>query len=220
MPNFKETIELIDEFVVLPEGWHYGEGGALSVDKIETAKLWIKFFKVAGFSRFNAFPGLNNEIRLRVYHNNLMFEVFFETDNSIDIAIERGEEVLRYIEGATPSQIKDNITYFINELCLMSVPSIIDTSTLKKTNLQPNFLPKGTMAAFQFSTTNAPLELAKRYANISTDFTRLSLQPRLHTTLFQMEQFLRNAISLQNHQKAVTNATETFLVGIKDISAK
>jgi hypothetical protein len=192
MPNFRETIELLDEFAVLPKGWHYGDGDALPSDRIETAKLWITFFKGAGFSRFNAFPGLNNEIRLRVYHTDLMFEVFFETDNSIDIAIERGEEVLKYIEGANPNQIRQNVTYFINDLCRMSVPSIQDTSTLRRTNSQPNSLPKEAMAAYQFSTMNAPVELARRFAHTSTDFTRLSLRPRRYTTSFQTERFRKS----------------------------
>ena len=182
MPNFIETIKLIDEFAVLPEGWHYGEGRALPKDRIETAKLWIQFFKVAGFSRFNAFPGLINEIRLRIYHNDLMFEVYFETDGSIDILVEQNGRVLRDIEAATGSQIKESVNYFINDLCLMSAPSIQDTSTLRQMRSQPSFLPREEMAAYRYLNENALSTKARIFVATSSGFTRLSPPRRPYTT--------------------------------------
>ena len=221
MPTFSETIKLLDEFTELPAGWNYGEGSSISKPKVELGKSWLAFFRQAGFSRFNAFPGVDDEIRLRIYHQELMLDLFFETEKSVDITVRKGKEVLSYDESATPVRQKEIINSFINDLCLMSAPFTIDTSTSKQTSLPLNSLSKEKIKEYLSSITNARLRQAAIYAAISAVSTRMSPHRRHRSTIsFQKGQSPPSAASLKVIHTAETNATTTFSIGTKNTKAK
>lgn len=73
----------IKSFRHLPKGWYYGEGVAASQDTVDTAAELHANAMILGLLKTDAFPGINGEIRITVYHGTIYLEFTIETDGLI-----------------------------------------------------------------------------------------------------------------------------------------
>lgn len=89
----RQTAEKIRSFRELPTGWHYGNGNAPSDETIQKALTLNSELALSGFSKTNAFPGIEGEIQVTAYHGPLYLEFTIEPDKGITFIYEHnGEE--------------------------------------------------------------------------------------------------------------------------------
>jgi len=74
------TAVKIESFRSLPVGWHYGEGGPLSVDVVKKALRIDGFYRQLGFTTTDAFPGANGELMITAYRGPHCIETIVSTD--------------------------------------------------------------------------------------------------------------------------------------------
>jgi hypothetical protein len=90
----QQTAEKISSFRELPTGWHYGNGNAPSDETIQKALTLNSELALSGFSKTNAFPGIEGEIQVTAYHGPLYLEFTIEPDRGITFIYEHnGEEI-------------------------------------------------------------------------------------------------------------------------------
>lgn len=83
----------IRDFLQLKPGWHFGEGKPPDKNIIERA-LFLAERAIAVLFNIDAFPGIDGEIMVTIYHYNHYLEFTFETDNSVTYVHEKdGKEV-------------------------------------------------------------------------------------------------------------------------------
>ncbi|MBC8180359.1 hypothetical protein H8E88_04465 [candidate division KSB1 bacterium] len=92
------TIKKILGFGKREHGWHFGEGVPPSKDIIGKALLIVKKAIKADLDT-DAFPGVNGEIMVTIYHKNDYLEFTVEVDGKVTLVHERGEEEISYKEG-------------------------------------------------------------------------------------------------------------------------
>lgn len=95
----------------LRPGWHYGEGVTPPDSNIQTALKLHDTFLDEGFTRTNAFPGVDGEVRVTAYHNQYYLELTVEVDGSITFVYESGDEEIAYEENLSPTQANAKIKY-------------------------------------------------------------------------------------------------------------
>lgn len=65
--SLSKTDHTIKEFMFLPVGWHYGDGGPISGSVCVTAFELNRYAVEMGLSVTEAFPGINGEIMVSIY---------------------------------------------------------------------------------------------------------------------------------------------------------
>ncbi len=94
-----QTIKKIHSFRELSEGWSYGEGIKLNENIIKKAVKLAEAAHRSGLSETDAFPGLNGEIMMTVYHKSDYWEFTIEPDERVTFVYERDDALLAYEEG-------------------------------------------------------------------------------------------------------------------------
>lgn len=92
------TIKKILGFEKRGHGWHFGEGVPPSKDIISKALLIVKKAIKAEFDT-DAFPGVDGEIMVTIYHKDDYMEFTIEGDGKVTFVHEQGEEEISYKEG-------------------------------------------------------------------------------------------------------------------------
>lgn len=90
------TLQKLESFAALPQGWHYGRGGPISAETHQlAAQIWNDLLG-AGFTLTDAFPGSDGEVQLTAYHQ----------DHFLSLMIEPGGEttLLHQFKGNDASQ--------------------------------------------------------------------------------------------------------------------
>lgn len=88
------TAAKIESFRLLPVGWHYGQGGPLSVDVANRALQIDSYYRQLGFSTTDAFPGADGEIMLTAYRGSHCIETIISTDLRYSVTHERDDTEL------------------------------------------------------------------------------------------------------------------------------
>ena len=93
------TIELtrskIHSFTELPLGWHYGEGVPAEQKTVDAALAILRQAAAAGFSKADAFPGIEGEVRVTLYEQAYYYEFTVERNASVTVVCEhQRQEVL------------------------------------------------------------------------------------------------------------------------------
>ena len=112
----------IDSFLALESGWHFGEGGPPSVERVKRATTFIKDLMAIGFD-IDAFPGIAGEIHLTFHHDNTYLEVIFDTDGSISFWHDENKKEIKSEEEIDIRRAKElvlNVGEFIWNLSELS----------------------------------------------------------------------------------------------------
>ncbi len=108
-------------FMELPSGWHYGEGGPISLKSIGQALQIYYRGKRYGF-KIDAFPGIDGEIQVCCYHGNDTLEFTIETDGRITYVLEAGENET-FHENLTLMQALTKLDEYGRGICHLSESS-------------------------------------------------------------------------------------------------
>lgn len=85
------TAVKIESFRSLPVGWHYGQGGPLSVDVVNKALQIDAYYRQLGFTTTDAFPGANGELMITAYRGPHCIETIISTDLRYSVTHERDD---------------------------------------------------------------------------------------------------------------------------------
>jgi hypothetical protein len=99
----------IRSFSDLADGWHFGEGGPISEKVISVALALSKYARELNFSEIDAFPGVNGEILLTLYYGDYVLELTVESDLSINVVMEVGDEEVFDKEGLSILEAKEQV---------------------------------------------------------------------------------------------------------------
>ena len=90
------TEDKIKGFKNLEKGWHYGRGIKFSDKVINQSLELLEAINLAGYSRTDAFPGLDGEIELAIYNNDVYCVITLESDENwkFNIIFENDDEEL------------------------------------------------------------------------------------------------------------------------------
>ena len=88
------TLEKIDSFGDLEAGWHYTEGVRFDPKVLEAAKSLVVKANEVGFEKTDAFPGLNGEVMVTIYHGDLYSEYTVEPDFRVIFCQEEGKKIV------------------------------------------------------------------------------------------------------------------------------
>src|ERR1700683_2990257 len=84
------TSEKILDFADIEDGWHFGEGAAISKKAIRDASRLYDTLIEYGFYETDAFPGLSGEVRVTAYWGDCYFEFTRERDGTWSFIEELG----------------------------------------------------------------------------------------------------------------------------------
>ncbi len=73
--GYLTTEKKLNEFLSLPVGWHYGQGGPISHRLVDLAKQIVYRAFLLGFSSTDAFPGVDGGILITVYERDHTLEI-------------------------------------------------------------------------------------------------------------------------------------------------
>jgi hypothetical protein len=108
-PSYDKTHKKILSFRALKKGWHFGEGVPLDELKLTQAIELNREAVQLGFLRTNAFPGVDGEIRVTVYHQEHYLEFTIETDDTITYIHEIDNREIENREGLSLEEAKGEI---------------------------------------------------------------------------------------------------------------
>jgi hypothetical protein len=88
----------------LPAGWHYGEGGPLSMIVVTKALEIDGYYRELGFTSTDAFPGANGELMITAYRGSHCIETTISTDLRYLVTYERDDAEI----SATPDDVDES----------------------------------------------------------------------------------------------------------------
>ncbi len=181
MPNYDETLVLIDELANLPVGWRYGEGVAIKPVFVDRIKKLVKMFELDGLERFNVFAEVDGGFILRTYFQDYFFEITYSAEDGIHVSIEDKTDVIVFEEDASPDTVSNVYQRFLVEICHLYEPSTKETMTEKSDSLSEPSSNEATMGVFQPLTSNVLHWTPYQYAPTLRNFIRSSSAIRRST---------------------------------------
>lgn len=143
MPAPAETTSKINSFAELPAGWHFGEGMPPSPDRVKNARLLHFEFVRSGFTRTNAFPGIDGQIMVTAYRGSEYHEFSLELDGSLDYVFELGNEEQDCKENLSLEEALEIVRELANIVWLTLESST--TLILTPTRVTLKAMPSGTL---------------------------------------------------------------------------
>lgn len=138
MPSIFETINKLNSFKSLEEGWNYGEGNPLSSRIVAWAKGILDVAYGLGFSSADAFPGVNGEVQVNLYHGRYYFEFIVENSDSVMFVLEKDKKVVRVLEDLSLRQALSELERAYQE-CDLSDTSTLNNTLIKHTGVLPQW---------------------------------------------------------------------------------
>jgi hypothetical protein len=111
-----DTATKILSFGQLPVGWHYGEGGPINRNIINTAIALFWQFFWPRFTDTDAFPGVDGEIMVTAYEGNHYVEVIVEADGTMSLTHEFEDEEMCALERRTPEEVSHKLAEVVGEI--------------------------------------------------------------------------------------------------------
>ncbi|MBI2975463.1 MAG: hypothetical protein HYY33_00765, partial [Chloroflexi bacterium] len=163
-----------------------------SYEAIQKALELNATFATIGFSKTNAFPGVDGEIQTTAYHGPLYLEFTIEPDGKISYICEHGNEETEYQSGLDIDQAIEIIRSFRGRLWALSASFINSTMTPIKeiSRVLPSNL-QVMEAESQSLTKSAFPRVESALANTLTDSTRTLQVSPLSFGTFQPINFLK-----------------------------
>ncbi len=107
-----DTAQKIANFKNLEEGWHFGGGVTPSDATISQASALNDEAGRAGFTRTNAFPGIDGEIRVTAYHGSIYLELTIEPSGQVTYVLEHDDDEVVYEENLSIDEALERIRAF------------------------------------------------------------------------------------------------------------
>ncbi len=207
MPTIQEAVTKVREFANLPDGWHFGDGVAPPLDRIERAVHLIRRGSLLGLKRANAFPGVNGQVEVTFYDDDRMLEITIETDGSLTVAENKSNRQLSLSEGLSASHAYERLnTWASSDLYTDSITIL----NVPVRGFRPQHLTFEVENQSQWLTATAPLPRAGQFVGTFFGITtsRLEIQPYIGP--FQV-MYSRPAFGLNwDTAQLVTSAIVTF----------
>lgn len=216
MSAFIETLQLLNKFSQLPEGWHFSEGVPSAQLPSLHSGILLKLGYKMGLKDTEAFPGITGEIQLNFYNKDDALEYIFEVDGTINVTLEKNEEFIRLGEGVRLESAINFLTEFKSNRCHSYVSSILTTTT---PNAKTGFLVWRSalipQQASRLLTKNARWSIAKAFATISAPTMRSPQVRQSFSGTFQKTKFPQ-LVKPDNAQKIpIYGVTTTLPAGQK-----
>jgi len=96
--RISQTAQKIENFRQLPVGWHFGSGVPPTGDTIQKAIALNRVAAQVGFTKTNAFPGVDGEIQITLYDDSVYLEFTIESDGTITFVYEHDNKEILYKE--------------------------------------------------------------------------------------------------------------------------
>jgi hypothetical protein len=213
MPTIRETVRKVKEFSNLSEGWHFGEGAPIPLDRVTQAERFLEFGDLIGIKRTNVFPGIHGQVEATFYIENRTLEITIESDDSITIAEECDSEQVYFAENLIKRAAYSRLEEFGQNLWASSDLYIASITTRSEAVLQ---LPPSTSEVenrFPLSIVIAQQPRATRFVGILPGITTNRLGTRRFTGQYPMQLFLPGAESKWKDLEVETNAIGTSTTG-------
>lgn len=142
MPNLIKTLQKVNSFARLKEGWRFGEGMPITPDFLESAKLLLKEGARNNISRFNAFPAPDGSLMVSFYIEDYTMDLHLEADGSITYSKyskELRDEEIDYKEDISFDSAIRKIWNFSKEIDILE-SSTLEIGTAKETALKASRL--------------------------------------------------------------------------------
>ncbi len=153
-PSYHKTHKKILGFKSLKKGWHFGEGIPPEESRLTQSIELNREAVNLGFLRTNAFPGVDGEIRVTVYHQKHYLEFTIETDDTVTYIHEVDNQEIEYETGLSFEEAKGKIKAFREKEWNLSETSIGSILTLTCTDSSHSHL--GPQATTEFLSSSNP----------------------------------------------------------------
>ncbi len=140
------TEKKIRDLALLQEGWHFGEGSAISQETIATALNLHQVAIELAFYTTNAFPGLDGQVVVAAYESDHYFEFTIGPDKNCAYLHLRGDEEISDIEGLSLADAKRYLKDFRIRQWKQFGSSQGDTTTTESSGALPS---RTTRVAYQ-----------------------------------------------------------------------
>ena len=174
MSTINRTIEKVKSFGDLPDGWHYGEGEAVSPHQIKRAERFLLLAEIWGFEEANAFPGVDGQIELTFYPDDRTFALMFETDGTVSITEEIAGEIISDVYEQTAQVAEQRLWELSQRNQIIYDLSISGIGIREKTGsgLRRSSVPRKNKTRFAVSRSSRPPAYWKpRKQSVSTSRT-------------------------------------------------
>lgn len=165
-----KTLDKIDSFLKLDQGWHFGKGVPAS-EKV--ADIATKLINMASMSVFDtdAFPGIDGEIMVTIYHKEHYIEFTVEVDGSITYAYQFGDEDELLEEGLTFNEAKMKLDQFSEKIWNLHESCIVVIGTQKKRTSRASHSETPPQVESPLYPSNVLRQPEGIFANIFANFT-------------------------------------------------
>lgn len=115
--DISTTIRKIEGFTKLPRGWHYGEGVPASrLSSRRAALLLSRPTMVLASVSTDAFPGINGEVQVTIYHGSTYLELTIEPNGSITFVREQDDVEIEYLPGLSSQEADERLSQFERDI--------------------------------------------------------------------------------------------------------
>jgi hypothetical protein len=118
--KLKSTEKKIESFRELRPGWHYGEGVAPNEITVRNATRLNRLAHALGFPKTDAFPGVDGDVILVIYHENYDLEFTLRASGGITYYKMKEDEDIEYEKGLSFEQASIKVFLFNVEIWKLS----------------------------------------------------------------------------------------------------
>jgi hypothetical protein len=176
------TRRKIEDIRGLLPGWRYGQGVKFDNRVLEVALELNSFAKELLLFETDVFPFESGDLLLTVYFGDHHLELTIDRNAMIDIAVNKNDDEIKYVEGQTVEQVKEDIKEFRKLVWKRSDLFIGGTTIGERGDFKvQHSLIQVMVPGFRYLTKSVQLEKVKVFATISSDTTPLQPQVRPST---------------------------------------
>lgn len=176
MPTILETRRKLEEFTTLPKGWNFGEGVAASRKITALANGVLDRAQDLGFHLVDAFPGINGEVQINLYHDDHYFEFVLDAPERVTFVYEQDDEEKVYLEAVPLFEALTALERIAPVVCDFSEFSTDYDITIRTSDALPqsHFVMPAMAPAYLSSSLTAPYNVVSMPASISKPFIEMS----------------------------------------------
>jgi hypothetical protein len=191
--RISQTAQKIASFRNLEVGWHYGGGVPPTDETIHKALILNREAAFAGFSKTNAFPGIDGEIQITAYHQSIYLELTIEVDGIVTFVYEQDDNEIAY-EKLTFDEARARLRKFRGlTWALYGLSTSGSTTPIRSASQALPLDLQVTGAESRLLIQTASYEPAEISASISRDSTEMSPELLQYSGTSPLKYFLKAA---------------------------
>ncbi len=205
-----QTAKKIFGFLLVQPGWHYTDGKTPKSEIINIALTINDELADAGFTRTNAFLGIDGEIRVTAYHSSMYFEATIEPNEQITYLFEQNDMEIEYEENASLDKVRQYIVN-LREKIWSSFASFIKVTMIPTRDDSQALLLNHQMMVVESPSLmqSAFRKQTPAFANILKNTTKTSPEFPLFSGISTPKYFPKDASSSSKQPNLETIATTT-----------